>query len=279
MFNLTKIPQSQFVSVDENGKSTTDSLKVAEFFDKRHGDVLRDIESILTQVSDLCRERNFAFMQIDTIMPTGGLRKDPMYILTEAGFMLLAMGYTGEKAMRIKEAYINEFENMRAFVETRRDEYLNFLESQNKLIIESTTQSVMNCREKSRRLATNSIVADCDANLYRTMYRQTTDYKEIITKSKQRLARSKTDDHVLFGDLKHITAQLKRRLDYEDLNEQVELRELIVKANEKAIKEKRASRPQYEPVDEVDKLVESLISINAIPALLSLNDNKNSQSK
>lgn len=262
MFNLTEIPQSQFVSVDENGKTTTDSFKVAEFFDKNHAHVLRDIESILTQVSDLCRKSNFGFMQIEKIMPTGGIRKDPMYVLTEAGFMLLAMSYTGEKAMRIKEAYINEFENMRAFVETRRDEYLNFLESQNKLIIESTTQSVMKCRDKSRRLASNAIVADCDANMYRNIYLKSVKYKEVLTKAKNKLSRNKTDDHVLFGDLNHITEQLKRRLDYEDLCEQVELRELIMKAN---IKNK--VRPQYEPVEEVDKLVESLISINAIPSL------------
>lgn len=137
-----------------------------------------------------------------------------------------------------------------------------FLESQNKRIIESTTNAVMKCRDKSRRLASNAIVADCDANMYRNIYLKSVKYKEVLAKAKNKLSRNKTDDHVLFGDLNHITEQLKRRLDYEDLCEQVELRELIMKAN---IKNK--VRPQYEPVEEVDKLVESLISINAIPSL------------
>ena len=38
--------------------------------------------------------------------PTG--RSLPMYHLTRDGFMILAMGYTGVKAMALKEAYIAE---------------------------------------------------------------------------------------------------------------------------------------------------------------------------
>ena len=35
-----------------------------------------------------------------------------MYSITRDGFTLLAMGYTGEKAMRFKEAYIRQFNEM-----------------------------------------------------------------------------------------------------------------------------------------------------------------------
>lgn len=35
-----------------------------------------------------------------------------MYLITRDGFTLLAMGYTGEKAMRFKEAYIKQFNAM-----------------------------------------------------------------------------------------------------------------------------------------------------------------------
>ena len=37
-----------------------------------------------------------------------------MYYITRDGFVLLAMGYTGEKAMKFKEAYINQFNAMQA---------------------------------------------------------------------------------------------------------------------------------------------------------------------
>lgn len=39
-------------------------------------------------------------------------RSKPMYYMTRDGFTLLVMGYTGEKAMRFKEAYINQFNAM-----------------------------------------------------------------------------------------------------------------------------------------------------------------------
>lgn len=39
-------------------------------------------------------------------------RKQPMYYITRDGFTLLVMGYTGEKAMRFKEAYIKQFNAM-----------------------------------------------------------------------------------------------------------------------------------------------------------------------
>ncbi|WP_229386711.1 Rha family transcriptional regulator [Lysinibacillus sphaericus] len=39
-----------------------------------------------------------------------GQGKMPMYVLTFNGFAVLAMGYTGEKAMQFKELYIEEFD-------------------------------------------------------------------------------------------------------------------------------------------------------------------------
>lgn len=35
-----------------------------------------------------------------------------MYLLTRDGFIMVAMGYTGRKAMEFKEAYINAFNAM-----------------------------------------------------------------------------------------------------------------------------------------------------------------------
>lgn len=36
----------------------------------------------------------------------------PMYYMTRDGFTLVAMGYTGEKAMKFKEGYIRQFNEM-----------------------------------------------------------------------------------------------------------------------------------------------------------------------
>ncbi len=91
-----------------NKEETTvvSSLDVADTFVKRHADVLRDIESL--QCSREFTERNFA---LSSYRDSSG-KNNKSYDMTKDGFTILAMGYTGEKAMRFKEAYIRQFNAM-----------------------------------------------------------------------------------------------------------------------------------------------------------------------
>lgn len=82
------------------------SLDVAKTFEKEHRNVLKDIREL--NCSEEFRLLNF--VQSDYLNEQK--HKQPMYYLTKDGFTLLAMGYTGEKAMRFKEAYINQFNHM-----------------------------------------------------------------------------------------------------------------------------------------------------------------------
>lgn len=101
----------------ENGQPVTTSLKIAELFGKNHKEVLRDIrEKILPHITDDFNERNFA--PVDYRDGKGQYR--PMYYLTRDGFTMVAMGYTGPKAMQFKEAYINEFNKMEAMLQKTR---------------------------------------------------------------------------------------------------------------------------------------------------------------
>ena len=93
--------------INKQGVTVVSSLDVAETFEKRHADVLRDIENL--GCSTEFRERNFAFSEYKV---EGNNKKYPMYYITRDGFTLLAMGYTGEKAMKFKEAYIKQFNVM-----------------------------------------------------------------------------------------------------------------------------------------------------------------------
>nr|DAE15789.1 MAG TPA: regulatory protein [Siphoviridae sp. ctu9a31]DAH26479.1 MAG TPA: regulatory protein [Caudoviricetes sp.] len=90
------------------GKEVTvvTSLDVAETFGKRHSNVLRDIENL--ECSSEFRELNFEL----TSYKDKSNREQPMYYITRDGFTLLVMSYTGEKAMKFKEAYINQFNQM-----------------------------------------------------------------------------------------------------------------------------------------------------------------------
>lgn len=82
------------------------SLDVAETFGKEHARVLRDIREL--DCSEEFRHGNFA----ESYYVNAQNKKQPMYYITRDGFTLLAMGYTGEKAMQFKEAYIRQFNAM-----------------------------------------------------------------------------------------------------------------------------------------------------------------------
>lgn len=87
-------------------KLTTTSRKIAEVFEKRHADVLRDIENM--NCSEEFRQRNFALSSYKTEQN----KNQKEYVVTKDGFVMLAMGYTGLKAMEFKEKYINAFNTM-----------------------------------------------------------------------------------------------------------------------------------------------------------------------
>jgi len=90
------------------GKEVTvvTSLDVAETFEKEHRRVLQDIRDL--KCSEEFRLHNF--VQSSYVNEQG--HNQSMFIMTRDGFTLLAMGYTGEKAMKFKEAYINQFNQM-----------------------------------------------------------------------------------------------------------------------------------------------------------------------
>lgn len=82
------------------------SLDIARTFEKEHRNVLADIRKL--ECSDEFRLLNFE--QSSYLNEQN--HKQPMYYITRDGFTLLAMGYTGEKAMKFKEAYIKQFNAM-----------------------------------------------------------------------------------------------------------------------------------------------------------------------
>lgn len=82
------------------------SLDVAETFGKEHRHVLRDIREL--ECSNEFRVSNFG--QSEYLNEQN--HRQPMYYITRDGFTLLVMGYTGEKAMKFKEAYIRQFNAM-----------------------------------------------------------------------------------------------------------------------------------------------------------------------
>lgn len=95
-----------------DGKVVATSLHVAEVFEKRHADTLRAVDEILAQVDDSFGKRNFAFSEYTITNNLGFSVNKPMVLLTRDGFTLLAMGFTGKRALEFKIAYINAYNAM-----------------------------------------------------------------------------------------------------------------------------------------------------------------------
>ncbi|HBT71435.1 Rha family transcriptional regulator [Lysinibacillus sp. fkY74-1] len=105
------------VFVNDN-KAFTDSRIIAKVFQKGHDKVLRDIRNL--KCSEAFRLANIG--EADYVNGQG--RKMPMYVLTFDGFVILAMGYTGEKAMQFKELYIAAFNHTHQLLANRQNTLL-----------------------------------------------------------------------------------------------------------------------------------------------------------
>jgi len=92
----------------ENGKALTNSLLVAQKFEKKHSHVLDAIRKILTTTENSGVLEMFAESQYVNEQN----KEQPMYIMNRDGFTLLAMGFTGKQAMQFKIDYIGEFNKM-----------------------------------------------------------------------------------------------------------------------------------------------------------------------
>lgn len=95
------------------GAVLANSRDVAAFFEKRHDNVMRDIDSLLNIEPSL---RPLSFEESFREVKTGNnvVRRFRTYDMNRDGFTLLAMGFTGPKALKFKLNYIAAFNAMEA---------------------------------------------------------------------------------------------------------------------------------------------------------------------
>lgn len=80
------------------------SRDVAAFFNKRHKNVLQDIDGIIERLAD------FGRLNFQPTSYTDGFNREQRCIdMTRDGFTFLAMGFTRAKADAFKLAYLNEY--------------------------------------------------------------------------------------------------------------------------------------------------------------------------
>ena len=125
---MTDIKDSALV-VLQNNQALTTSRVVAEKFDKTHKHVLESINNLKDQLSTA--EFSALFSESSYIALNG--KTNPQYLMNRDGFSLLAMGFTGTKALQFKLKFIAAFNRMEAQLQqqvTKAMSPLDILEQQ-----------------------------------------------------------------------------------------------------------------------------------------------------
>lgn len=96
----------------QEAKAVTSSLQISQTFSKEHRHVL---ESIRNLVAENSAANNYF---IESEYENRG-KWYPMYIINRDGFTLLAMGFTGKRALQFKIDYINAFNRMEEYIKNQ----------------------------------------------------------------------------------------------------------------------------------------------------------------
>lgn len=96
---------TELVMTGKNNEALTTSKIVSENFDKKHKNVLQNIENLVAE--------NSAVKSMFTLGSYDNRGKQyKMYYMNRDGFSLLAMGFTGKKAIDFKLKFIEAFNKM-----------------------------------------------------------------------------------------------------------------------------------------------------------------------
>lgn len=123
---------NEIVYRGESNQPLTNSKLVAEVFGKNHKDVMKAIRN-LTEGS----AQNCAVLEMfsESTYLNEQNKEQPMFIMNQDGFTLLAMGFNGKKAMEFKLKYIEAFNAMKRQIEQSNPSVpQNYLEALKSLV-------------------------------------------------------------------------------------------------------------------------------------------------
>lgn len=132
----------------------TDSLKVAEIFQRRHDDVVRSVEKLIKRNEEASKDiRTFSDISkqfIKTRYKDEQGRMQTKYLLNRDGFALLVMGFNGRKAHEWKLKYIDAFNQMEKILTEKQTSVWLETRQQGKLIRKGETDVLQKLVEYAR---------------------------------------------------------------------------------------------------------------------------------
>jgi anti-repressor protein len=136
------------VKQNNDGIVMTSSKRIAEVFNKRHDHILRDI-------NELKDVPNFGDMFVETKLKDKYNREQKAYLIDRDGFTLLAMGFTGKKALDWKVKYIQAFNAMEE--KLKEGNYLSEEEKLKLQLFSKDSLEVVQAHNKLIELATKPL--------------------------------------------------------------------------------------------------------------------------
>ena len=104
---------NEIVYRGESNQPITNSKLVAEVFGKEHKHVREAIKKLITTAENSTVQQMFS----ESTYLNEQNKEQPMFIMNQDGFTLLAMGFNGKKAMEFKLKYIEAFNAMKRQIE------------------------------------------------------------------------------------------------------------------------------------------------------------------
>lgn len=129
----------------KNDQALTDSLTIAEMFEKRHTHVLDKIEKIMADSAE-----NSAQCFFKTKYKDASGKWNTKYLMNRDGFTFLAMGFTGKKADEWKWKYINAFNAMEKVIMEKQTNIWLETRQQSKLIRKTETDVIQKLVEYAK---------------------------------------------------------------------------------------------------------------------------------
>ncbi|MEZ2370010.1 Rha family transcriptional regulator [Bacillus sp. RCC_6_1] len=114
--NQLTAANEQALVFENNGKVVTDSLMIAEMFEKTHDNVLKDIRKQIEYAGPEFSLVNFHESNYENERG----RKYLKYNLTEEAFTLVAMSYNTKEAVQMKIKFIEEFKRMKQHIQNQQ---------------------------------------------------------------------------------------------------------------------------------------------------------------
>ena len=122
---------TEIVYRGESSQPLTNSKLVAEVFGKEHKHVREAIKKLLTTAENSTVRQMFS----ESTYLNEQNKEQPMFVMNQDGFTLLAMGFNGKKAMEFKLKYIEAFNKMKKEIEvTKPSVPQNYLEALKSLV-------------------------------------------------------------------------------------------------------------------------------------------------